>query len=190
MLEMPTAVLDACVLYPAQLRDLLVELAAREVFLGRWTSEIHDEWMRNLRSDRPDLDPKRLQRTREQMDLHVHDCVVVGHLFLIPLLTLPDPDDRHVLAAAIHGGAEIIVTKNLKDFPRSVLEGYRIEAQHPDLFLFNLLEAQEEAFCAAVRAVRQRLKNPPKTAEDYLLTLEDQGLTRTVGRLRDLVDLI
>jgi predicted nucleic acid-binding protein len=186
----PAAVLDACVLYPAQLRDLLVELAARAVFQGRWTSEIHDEWMRNLQVDRPDLDPKRLQRTRERMDLNVQDSVVTGHLFLIPHLTLPDPDDRHVLAAAIVGRAEVIVTFNLKDFPRSVLAGYDIEALHPDPFLLDLLEDQREEFCSAVKTIRQRLKTPPKTVEEHLLTLEQQGLTQTVARLREFVDLI
>jgi predicted nucleic acid-binding protein len=189
-LKVPTAVLDACVLYSAPLCDLLVELAARKLFNGRWSAEIHDEWMRNLKAGRPDLDPKQMQRTRELMDLHVVASVVTGHLPLIPVLTLPDPDDRHVLAAAIRSRAKIIVTINLKDFPESVLGEFKIEAQHPDPFLLKILNARKEAFCAAVQAVRQHLKNPPKTVEEYLLTLEEQGLTRTVGRLRDFVDLI
>ena len=87
------------------------------------------------------------------------------------------------------GRAEVIVTINLKDFPRSVLAGYDIEALHPDQFLFNLLEDQQDEFCSAVKTIRQRLRNPPKTAEEYLLTLEQQGLTQTVGQLREFVDL-
>lgn len=187
---MSTAVLDACVLYPAPLRDLLVELAARKLFNGRWTAEIHDEWMRNVIADRPDLDPRNLERTRRLMDLNVVASLVTGHLHLIPSLTLPDPDDRHVLAAAIESRADVIVTINLKDFPQDVLGGFQIEATHPDAFLLKLLTARKEDFCLAVRAIRQRLRNPPKSAEDYLLTLEEQGLSRTVGRLRDLVDLL
>jgi predicted nucleic acid-binding protein len=184
------AVLDACVLYPAPLRDLLVELGSRDLFRARWSAEIHEEWMRNLGSDRFDLDPKRLKRTQELMDLHVTDSVVTGHMPLIPSLTLPDPDDRHVLAAAIHCHASRIVTKNLKDFPMANLAQYGIGAQHPDPFLLELLNADEVAFCAAIKAVRQRLKNPPKTAEEYLLTLEQQELAQTVERLREFVDLI
>ena len=185
-----TAVLDACVLYPASLRDLLVELAARGVFQGRWTAEIHDEWMRNVKANRPDLDPKRLERTRTMMDLHAEQSVVTGHLSLVPALTLPDPDDRHVLAAAINSQARFIVTFNLKDFPPSILAVYEIEAQHPDDFLFTVLDANEAGFSAAAKAVRERLRNPPKTAEDDVLALEEQGLTRTAARFRDLIDLI
>jgi hypothetical protein len=183
------AVLDACVLYSAPLRDLLVELSYRRVIQGRWTAEIHEEWMGNLLANRPDLDPNKLERTRAAMD-RVRGCLVTGHMSLIPAITLPDPDDRHVLAAAILCGAKVIVTINLKDFPQSALGESKIEAQHPDLFLLSVLNDKEEAFCTAVQAVRQRLKNPPKTVEEYLLTLEEQGLTRTVERLRDFVDLI
>ncbi len=184
-----TVVLDACVLYPAPLRDLLVELSYRGVIRARWTPEIQDEWTRNLRVNRPDIDPVRLERTRAMMD-RVRGCLVTGYLPLIPSLTLPDPDDRHVLAAAIHCGAEIIVTKNLKDFPNGILDGYGVQAQHPDPFLFGVLGVGEEPFCLAVKAVRSRLKDPPKSVEDYLLTLEQQELARTVERLRELADLL
>ncbi len=185
-----TVVLDACVLYPAPLRDLLVELAAREIFFARWTAEIHDEWMRNLAANRLDLDPKRLRRTREMMDLHVNDSVVTGHLSLIRSLTLPDPDDRHVLAAAIHSGVSLIVIRNLNDFPVTILSAYAIQARHPDLFLVGLLEGAEADFCRAVATVRHRLKNPPKSADDYLSILEQQDLTKTVERLRELVEFL
>ena len=184
-----TAVFDACVLYPAPIRDLLVELAYRRVIEARWTAEIHEEWTRNLRANRPDIDPGRLERTKAMMD-RVRGCLVAGHMDLIPSLTLPDPDDRHVLAAAIHSGATIIVTKNLKDFPPSVLDNHHIKALHPDPFLLGLLDDGEEAFCLAVEAVRERLRNPPKTVEDYLLTLEQQELSQTSERLREFVDRI
>jgi len=120
MPEIVTAIFDACVLYSAPLRDLLVELAYRSVIRARWTAEIQEEWMRNLRANRPDIEPGRLERTRARMD-QVRGCLVAGHLDLIPSLDLPDPDDRHVLAAAIHCGANLIVTKNLKDFPKAIL---------------------------------------------------------------------
>jgi predicted nucleic acid-binding protein len=130
MLANLTAVLDACVLYPAPLRDLFMELAVRDLFRARWSAEIHDEWIRNLRAQRPDIDPNRLERTRELMDRHVRDGLVTGHMPLVPSLSLPDEDDRHVLAAAIRSDAEVIITKNLKHFPRAILESYGIEPLH------------------------------------------------------------
>lgn len=190
MLTTLTAVLDACVLFPAPLRDLLMELAVRDLFRARWTDEIHDEWVRNLLGQRPDLDPKRLERTRSLMNSHVRDCLVTGYQTLIPALTLPDSDDRHVLAAAIRCDADLIITKNLKDFPREILDGFGIEAQHPDDFIVDLLHTNEGSVSSAVRAVLDRLKNPPKTYAEYLLTLEQQELIQTVRRLRDLADLV
>jgi predicted nucleic acid-binding protein len=190
MLTTLTAVLDACVLYPAPLRDLFMELALRDLFRARWSAEIHDEWIRNLRAQRPDLDPKRLERTQELMDLNVRDGLVTGHMPLVEALELPDKDDRHVLAAAIRSDAEVIITKNLKDFPKEILSVYGIEPLHPDEFLADLFESCRGPFCSALKTVRNRLKNPPKTAEDYLLTLEQQELVQTVERLREFVELI
>jgi len=115
------------------------------------------------------------------MDSHVRDCLVTGHLSLVPALVLPDPGDRHVLAAAIRSDAQIIVTKNLKDFPKDVLESYGIEPMHPDDFLVDLLNSRRRAICSAVKAVRARLKNPPIAANDHLGTLEAQELVRTVN---------
>ena len=122
---------NACVLYPAPLRDLLMRLALTGLFQARWTDRIHDEWTRNVLADRPDITAASLARGRGLMDQHVPDSLVTGYEPLIATLTLPDPDDRHVLAAAVHGGAGFIVTFNLSDFPASVLSQYHIEAIDP-----------------------------------------------------------
>ena len=114
---MPVVVYDACVLYPATLRDLLIRLAQTGLVRARWSELILDEVFTNLTANRPDLDPERLARTRHLMDAAIPDVTVTGHEYLIDQLTLPDPDDRHVLAAAIHAGADLIVTANLTDFP-------------------------------------------------------------------------
>lgn len=90
---------------------------------------IHDEWIRNVLKDRPDLEARQLDRTRQLMDANVLDCLVTGYESLIRSLSLPDEDDRHVLAAAIRCGADSIVTFNLKDFPQSALEPYGIEGK-------------------------------------------------------------
>lgn len=124
------------------------------------------------------------------MNEAVRDCLVTGHEFLIDALALPDPDDRHVLAAAIRAGAGVIVTFNLADFPRETLARFDIEAQHPDDFLVGLLDLAPGAVCSAVKAQRESLRNPPKTAAELLDTLEAQGLTQAVARLRQFATLL
>jgi hypothetical protein len=106
----PTVLYDACVLYPAPLRDLLMRLALANLFQARWTDEIHDEWTRNVAANRPDVSAESLARCRKLMNEHVTDSLIIGYEALIPSLSLPDSDDRHVLAAAIHGGAGVIRT--------------------------------------------------------------------------------
>ena len=183
-----TAVYDACVLYPAPLRDLLMHLAMTDLFQAKWSDMIHDEWTGNLLKNRPDLTAQQLAHTRNMMNSHVPYALVTDFEELIPSLTLPDPNDRHVLAAAIRGQADIIVTKNLKDFPAPVLAQYGIEAQHPDEFVVHLLALAPEAVCEAVQRHRLSLKRPPKTVSEFLTTLELQEMPRTVEVLRQLSD--
>jgi predicted nucleic acid-binding protein len=179
-----TALFDACVLYPAPLRDFLMNLAITDLFRAKWTNEIHDEWIRNLLLNRSDLTQERLRRTRDLMNSHVRDCLVVGYQDLIPSLMLPDMNDRHVLAAAIRAGADVIVTYNLKDFPISTLEQYGIEAQHPDEFISHLIDWDPLVICQAANRQRMSLKNPPQSVEDLLSAYERQGLAQTVLELR------
>lgn len=183
-----TVLYDACVLYPAPLRDLLMQLAITDLFRARWTEEIHDEWIRNVLKQRPDLAQIQLTRTKELMNSHVRDCLVTGYEYLIPALELPDPDDRHVLAAAIKGSADSIVTFNLSDFPPATLDLYEIEAQHPDDFICDLIDLKPALVRAAAETCRQRLKNPTKPIDEYLDTLLKQGLSVSVSRLRELYE--
>jgi hypothetical protein len=116
-----SAFLDASVLYPVSLRNLLMGLTLSGLFQARWSADVHEEWIRAVRRDRPDIPIERLQSVRAAMDRHAGDCLVTGYEQLIGSFTLPDPNDRHVLAAAIVGGADVIVTRNLRDFPADVL---------------------------------------------------------------------
>ena len=181
-----TAGYDANVLYPAPLRDFLMHLALTDLFRARWTDDIHDEWIRSVLRDRPDLTPEQMTRTKELMNAHVRDCVVKGYRQLIPGLELPDADDRHVLAAAIRCRADVIVTFNLDDFPAEAVARYGIEAQHPDEFVLHLLDLNSGKVCAAAERHRLSLKNPPKTPAEYLDTLLTQGLPQSVATLREL----
>ena len=180
-----TAFYDANVLYPAELRNLLMHLALTGLFRAKWSADVHEEWISNLLEKRPDLTRDKLERTRMLMDRHAVDALVTGYEDLIPVLHLPDPDDRHVLAAAIRGHANVIVTMNLRDFPSEIVGSFGIEAQHPDEFVLHLLDLAPGAVLAAAQNHRQGLKNPTKTVAEYLETLERQGLTQTVSVLRE-----
>ena len=179
-----TVVYDACVLYPAPLRDLLMHLALSDLYRARWSDMIHDEWTRHVLANRPDLTEEHLRRTRQLMNAHVRDCLVTHFEHLIPSIKLPDAGDRHVVAAAIQAGASLIVTFNLKDFPPDALRPYNLAAQHPDDFIFDLLDLHTAGVLEAAANHRRSLKNPPKTAEEYLDTLLAQGLTQTVAVMR------
>lgn len=178
-----TAVYDACVLYPAPLRDFLMWLGLSGRFRARWSSQIHDEWKRSVLRDRPDLTADQLNRTSALMDQAIPDALVAGHEALAENLRLPDPGDRHVLAAAIRCGASVIVTFNEKDFPPEALEPFGIEAQHPDLFIDNLFDLDPAAVIAAAQRQRRQLKSPPMTVDAYLDVLLRQGLAQTTQAL-------
>ncbi len=185
-----TALLDANVLYPAPIRDILLQLAVDDLYRAKWTEDIHREWIEALLTNEPHRDRAALERTRNLMDQATRDCLVTGYNALIPSLDLPDPDDRHVLAAAIVGRCDVIVTQNLKDFPQVVVASYGIETQHPDDFLLNHLNLFPGLFCTAVHKIRGRLKNPPYSVEDYLATLTRQGLVATVSELEQFSELL
>ena len=118
------------------------------------------------------------------MDEHVSDCLVTGYESLIPTLSLPDPNDRHVLAAALHSGAGLIITYNLTDFPAAVLGQFQIEAIHPDEFIIRMWDESPKLVLGAARRQRAGLTRPPKSAAEYLVTLEGCGLSETASRFR------
>jgi len=177
---------DACVLYPAPLRDLLVRLANTGIVRARWSEPILDECFRSILKNRPDLKPEALQRTRELMTQAVADCIVTGFEDLIEGLELPDPNDRHVLAAAILAGAQAIITLNLGDFPDGKLAPYNVEAKHPDDFVLDAIDLAPGLVTTAVSLQASSLRNPPRTVGELLDILRDQGLVRSVAKLREL----
>ncbi len=182
-----TVIYDACVLYPYTLRDLLMELALRDLYRARWTEDIHSEWMRNLSKNKPNLPVSAIEKIRSLMDANVRDSLVTEYQWIIPSLNLPDPNDRHVLAAAIKAKASVIVTYNLKDFPDSKLNPHNIEAQHPDTFITDLIDLHPLQVVEAMNRCHQRRKNPPCSFNDYLTQVRRQELPNTVSMVKDLM---
>lgn len=188
-MEHPVIVVyDANVLYPATLRDLLIRIGHAGLVRSRWTDEIHDEWIRNVLGNNPGLEPERLNRTRALMNDAIRDCLITGYEGIIESLTLPDPNDRHVLAAAIHAKAQVIVTYNIRDFPKESLGRFAIESLHPDEFLADLFAASPDDFLPVVRRLRNSLRNPLIHSKELLESFEKQRLTQLVKHLRPFVD--
>jgi predicted nucleic acid-binding protein len=185
-----TVILDACVLYPAPLRSYLLYLAQTGLYRARWTEQLHDEWMRNAVANNSNLTLEKLQPTRLAMDKHVPGCLIEGYESLTESIILPDPDDRHVVAAAIAGQAEGIVTFNLKDFPDSELEQYELKAIHPDEFLSDMFEHNPSLAVLAAQRQRRSLRNPPMAVDEYLDCLLRQRLPGFVSKLKDYTSII
>ncbi|MFG1910627.1 putative toxin-antitoxin system toxin component, PIN family [Kribbella sp. NPDC048928] len=175
---------DANVLYPNSLRDLLIRVAQAGLVEAKWTDKILDETFRSLKRVRPDLDPAKLDRTRQLMNRAIRDVRVTGYEPLIEVLDLPDPDDRHVLAAAVKARAQVIVTENLKDFPRAQLLPWNIEARSADDFMLDLIDLNQQSVYAQVQRMADAWQNPPGSVDDVLTSLEHVGLLRSVAALR------
>lgn len=178
------AVYDANVLYPNLLRDLLIRIAQSGLVQAKWTDQILDEVFDNLRENRPDLAPEKLTRTRDLMCNAIRDCKVLNYEKLIPTLDLPDPDDRHVLAAAIRCRAQVIVTWNLKDFPDAALASWDCEAKDPDSFVMDQIHLDRKSVYGAIQRIADASDRLPRTVFDILGGLENLGLVESAAELR------
>lgn len=179
------AVYDADVLYPNTLRDLLIRIAQLpHLVQAKWTHEILEEVAVALRKNHPDISAGKTDRLRERMNAAVRDCLVSGYEPLIAALELPDPNDRHVLAAAIKAKAQIIVTKNLRDFPAERLAPWGLKAKSPDSFVGDQIDIDRQAVWACVQQIVDSRTRNPVTIEDVLKQLERDGLVGSVTVFR------
>lgn len=172
----PVTLLDASVLYPSLIRNLLMHLVGAGLISARWTDAIHEEWIGNLLADQPDLTPERLQRTRRLMEAAAPGASITGYEDRVLSLTLPDPDDRHVLAAAIAGQVDMIVTWNLKHFPSSIIQRHGVEVLSPDDLMTRLLEEAPEQTQAAIEELRLSFRRPPYSREQLMERFSQVGL--------------
>ncbi len=185
-----TAFLDANVLFPAATRSVLLELARKKTYRLLWSDRVHDEWMRNLAAKFPHIPPAKITRMRMLMEGYVNDATVTEYEPLMAPLVLPDPDDRHVLAAAIHGRASIIVTSNLRDFPDTALAAHGITAITADAFALHLLALDRDGVLEALEGDRADMHNPPLSAVAYLDALTNSGMKAFADAVRPLADQI
>jgi predicted nucleic acid-binding protein len=179
-----TALLDANVLYPAPVRDLLLYMADEGLYAPKWTEMIQSEWIGNLLSNRPELSLQNLNATKRAMNLAFPDADVKGFRSLIEKIELPDAGDRHILAAAIHGKADFLVTANIKHFPQKYLASFSIQVVHPDNFVTQLFHQNKDIVLQAFVKQVANLKHPPMTKEDVLNSLNKCGLKKIAGLLR------
>lgn len=179
MVELPVAVLDANVLHSYPLTLLLLELAVARLFLPVWSEDIHVEWIRSVVRARPTISMEQLGRRRRAMDAALPQANVSGYRSLIPSLSLPDPDDRHVLAVAVRAEAKWIVTFNLRDFPEEALAPFHIIALHPDEFICDLLTTRSEIAKSVIGEMLERHQKPPGSFQGLAETLEKLGLPRS-----------
>lgn len=185
-----TALLDACVLHPAFVRGALLWFADERLFRPLWSDDVRDEWHRSVANRFKDADLDKLKNQYDLMNAANPDALVLGHRDVARALTLPDPDDCHVLAAAIVGRADAIITANSKDFPPEVAQQYGIEIRHPDDFIVNIIDLQQTRALAAIRRHRAVLKNPPYTGEEFVEKFQRAGLIQSYQRLLPFADLI
>ena len=155
--------LDANVLFPFSLRDTLLRAAAAGFYQVRWSSQILDEMARNLVAIGI-MPEEKVQRLRAIMEREFPEANVVGYEHIIAAMKNHEKD-RHVAAAAVKAGAQVITTANLKDFGQ-LPEG--IEAQSPDVFLSNLFDLDPDGFVELLREQAADLVNPPMTFDELL----------------------
>lgn len=178
-----TVIYDACILYPFHLRNIVVQAAVDGLVNARWTDAIHDEWMRNLLANTPGLPAERLAVTKQLMDIALPEATVDGYEKHIETVDLPDPDDRHVAAAAIEAGASMIVTWNLRDFPVGELKKHGLVRQSPDTFLVGLYEQASDMLIGSLASARRNLSRSRVSASDFVAILREQRLAKLTARI-------
>ncbi|WP_290691191.1 MULTISPECIES: PIN domain-containing protein [unclassified Haematobacter] len=179
------AIYDACILYPFHLRNVVVQAAVDGLVDAHWTEAIHDEWIRNLLANTPGLPPEHLQATKQLMKVAVPEATVTGYERHIHTVSLPDPDDRHVAAAAIEAGASMIVTWNLRDFPVAELRKHGLARQSPDAFLVGLYEQAPDMLLASLANARSNLSRTRVSAADFVGILRDQRLVKLAAQIEN-----
>ncbi|MBN1174337.1 MAG: PIN domain-containing protein [Micromonosporaceae bacterium] len=180
---MPVILLDACVLFPNYLRDTFLTLAEEELFRPAWSAAILAEVRRNVLAKRQ-VNPQAFDRTLEVMNAAFPLAMVHGWEPVVPELELPDLDDRHVLAAAIAGGARSVVTFNLGDFPAASLRPHQVDVVHPDTVLLECLDLAPALVLRGLSRQIGRCRRPPMDLQALLVRLDRCGVPNFTDEVR------
>lgn len=164
------ALLDANVLWPISLCDILLRAAEAALYQPAWSKDILGELVSSLMRERPELDPDRIKARVADMRDHFPEAMTAGYEALMPAM-LNEPGDHHVLAAAIHAHAAVIVTDNVRDFPPLACDPYGIDVQTADDFLCHLWHLDPTKMARIVQEAADALKNPPKNPEELIAIL-------------------
>jgi hypothetical protein len=184
-----TVIYDSNILFGSFLRNVMIHLAQAGIYRAKWTNDIHNEWMPRLMEKYPNVRVEDAQRIRGLIDASVPDCLVYGYKRIIPGLELPDAKDRHVLAAAIKAGAQVIVTRNISHFPHKILSEFDIEAQHPDDFILYQKDENLPAVIEQLRNCRMVLKKPPLSMDEFIEKFRKSDLQLTANWLAEIRSL-
>jgi predicted nucleic acid-binding protein len=176
-----TCVLDTNVIYPIDVRDLLLWFAFYELYTPKWSNQIFDEWIQLMKSK--GVDQKEINQRVRSVNLAFPDAMVLNYESLIDGLTLPDEKDCHVLAAAIKTNANLIVTNNLKHFPTDYLAMFGLSARNADDFLTDTIDLNPEKAVEAFRKLVSIKKNPPLDEYEVLQRYRNIGLKETADFL-------
>jgi hypothetical protein len=181
--EPSIAIFDACILYPFHLRNIVVQAAVDRLVDAHWTDAIQEEWMRNLTADAPAIPTERLRVTRRLMNDALPTATVNGYEEHISEVTLPDPNDRHVVAAAITAKAPLILTWNLRHFPAQELRRFGLRAMNPNAFLSGLFDKAPDLVIGSLANARRNLSKTRPSASDFVGILENQKLVQLAKRV-------
>ena len=176
------AIFDACVLYPFHLRNIVVQAAVDRLVEARWTNAIHDEWIRNLAAGKT-IPLSHLQRTRRLMDTALPNAMVGGYESHLPAVDLPDPDDRHVVAAGVAAGASVILTWSVRDFPAKALKKFDLRRETPNAFLSAIYDEAPDLMVSSLARARRNLTKSSPSASDFIKILREQRLTSLAKRV-------
>jgi predicted nucleic acid-binding protein len=185
--EPSVAVFDACILYPFHIRNIIVQAAVDRLVDACWTDAIHEEWIRSLTANTPAIPIDRLQVTRRLMNDALPMAMVSDYEEHIPRVTLPDPNDGHVVAAAIAAKASLILTWNLRHFPESELKKFGLRMMTPDSFLCGLFDQVPDLVIGSLANARQNLTKIRVSGSDFIRILEGQKLVQLANRVEKYV---
>jgi predicted nucleic acid-binding protein len=180
-----TCVLDTNVIYPIDIRDLLFWFASYDLFTPKWSKHIFDEW--EMVMIRKKIPQKEIEKRISKAQSAFPDALVENYESLVDSLTLPDEKDRHVLAAAIKTNANIIVTNNIKDFPRDYLSSFGLSAKTADDFLTDTIDLNNEIAVEAFRALVLNRSNPNLDEYEVLDRFRNNRLNDTANYLHALL---